>query len=283
MPDNDPGSRGPTVDPIHHARSGNVRRAHRRGQRRRHQARGLTSEAIGACTQALLDADLWPSSSVIGNDMTIGGLKESVEVRVYEMFATQQPMAVTSAPSWRCCGSSRRSSSPADLTVTISKATRRLYPGQLPPKVRGLIERMGAQASVQLNLAVDAFADIEMAIALSLPDMDDVMDDLQKELFRAIFESSAADEAGIQRAVQLALVGRYYERIADHAVLDRRVGRASWSPASSRRTCRADRQRDVARDRSARRLPILGPPVHPAFTRAEVPRHVGSVPCGRHD
>ena len=45
------------------------------------------------------------------------------------------------------------------------------------------------------------------------------MDDLQKELFRAIFESSAADEAGIQRAVQLALIGRYYERIADHAVL----------------------------------------------------------------
>ena len=51
----------------------------------------------------------------------------------------------------------------------------------------GIIERMGAQASVQTHLAVDAFADSDAAIATALPDMDDVMDDLQKELFRAIF------------------------------------------------------------------------------------------------
>jgi phosphate transport system protein len=45
------------------------------------------------------------------------------------------------------------------------------------------------------------------------------MDDLQKELFRAIFETTDGSEGSIQTAVQLALVGRYYERIADHAVL----------------------------------------------------------------
>jgi phosphate transport system protein len=56
-------------------------------------------------------------------------------------------------------------------------------------------------------------------MALALPDMDDVMDDLQKELFRAIFQLCNPDENGLQQAVQLALVGRYYERVADHAVL----------------------------------------------------------------
>jgi phosphate transport system protein len=49
--------------------------------------------------------------------------------------------------------------------------------------------------------------------------MDDVIDDLQKELFRAIFATCSNDEPGLQQAVQLALLGRYYERIADHAVL----------------------------------------------------------------
>ena len=44
------------------------------------------------------------------------------------------------------------------------------------------------------------------------------MDDLQKELFRTIFSSPANDEASVQRAVQMALVGRYFERIADHSV-----------------------------------------------------------------
>ena len=48
--------------------------------------------------------------------------------------------------------------------------------------------------------------------------MDDVMDDLTRELFRTIFAVNAEHEEEIQRAVQLALVGRYYERVADHAV-----------------------------------------------------------------
>jgi phosphate transport system protein len=217
MPDNDPFA-GPTPEPptetrrtfaehIDEVRADVIKLA------------GLTSEAIGACTQALLDADLMAVEQVIANDTTIDGLKESVEFRVYEMFATQQPMAGDLRTLLAVLRMLQEIQLTADLTVTISKATRRLYPGQLPPKIRGLIERMGAQASIQLNLAVDAFADMEVAIASALPDMDDVMDDLQKELFRAIFESSAVDDAGIQRAVQLALIGRYYERIADHAVL----------------------------------------------------------------
>jgi phosphate transport system protein len=80
---------------------------------------------------------------------------------------------------------------------------------------------MGAQAGVQTRLAIDAFADEDAAVATALPDMDDVMDDLQKELFRAIFAGFAGpvDEAALQMAVQLAFVGRDYERAADHAVM----------------------------------------------------------------
>jgi phosphate transport system protein len=104
----------------------------------------------------------------------------------------------------------------------VARATRRLYPRELPPRIRGIIERMGAQASVQMHLAVDAFADSDEKIATALPDMDDVMDDLQKELFRTIFagfSGGPTDEAQLQMAVQLAFVGRDYERTADHAVM----------------------------------------------------------------
>lgn len=179
----------------------------------------LTTEAIGASTQALLDADLTGAERVITEDGQIDGRKESIELRVYEMFATQQPMAGDLRTLLAVLRILQEVQLTADLTVSIAKATRRLYPGQLAPKIRGLLERMGAQASVQLNLAVDAFADGDAATAAALPDMDDVMDDLQKELFRAIFATSSNDEAGLQQAVQLALLGRYYERIADHAVL----------------------------------------------------------------
>ncbi|MEX0663419.1 MAG: phosphate signaling complex protein PhoU [Acidimicrobiia bacterium] len=179
----------------------------------------LTTEAIGTSTQALLDGDLTGAKRVIAEDSQIDERKESIELRVYEMFATQQPMAGDLRTLLAVLRILQEVQLTADLTVSIAKATRRLYPGQLAPKIRGLLERKGAQASVQLNLAVDAFADGDAAAAAALPDMDDVMDDLQKELFRAIFATCSNDEPGLQQAVQLALLGRYYERIADHAVL----------------------------------------------------------------
>jgi phosphate transport system protein len=218
MPDNDDLLAAPTPEPPTEAR-------HSFGEHMEEirsdviQLAGLTSEAIGAGTEALLAADLSAVERLIGNDTRIDTLKESIEFRVYEMFATQQPMAGDLRTLLAVLRILQEIQLTADLTVTISKATRRLYPGELAPKVRGLIERMGAQANVQLTLAVDAFADADVAAAAALPDMDDVMDDLQKELFRAIFETTVGNEAGIQTAVQLALVGRYYERIADHAVL----------------------------------------------------------------
>ncbi len=100
----------------------------------------------------------------------------------------------------------------------MPRQTRRLFPRELAPRIRGIVERMGAQASVQMHLAVDAFSDSDANIAAALPDMDDVMDDLQKELFRTIFAAGAPDEGSLQSAVQVAFVGRDYERAADHAV-----------------------------------------------------------------
>jgi phosphate transport system protein len=72
-----------------------------------------------------------------------------------------------------------------------------------------------------VRVAVGALADRDPTKGHLLSEMDDVMDELQKELFRSMFTattSSGGDEGAVQRSVQLALVGRYYERIADHAV-----------------------------------------------------------------
>jgi phosphate transport system protein len=105
-----------------------------------------------------------------------------------------------------------------DLMVNVAKTTRRLYPVELPEPIRRLVEQMGNQAGLQLRMAIEAFAESDCARAMALEDMDDVMDDLQRELFRTIFALGRADEAGLQQMVQIALVGRYFERMADHAV-----------------------------------------------------------------
>ena len=178
----------------------------------------MASESIQAGTDAFLDADLAAVEKLISGDRQIDDLMHSIETRTYLLLAKQQPMAVdlrTLVTVLRIIHEIERT---GDLMVNVAKAARRLYPYELEPKVRGIIHRMREQAAVQLKLAISAFADRDPARASALADMDDVMDELQKELFRVIFASQVDDEAGIQRAVQIALVGRYFERIADHAV-----------------------------------------------------------------
>jgi phosphate transport system protein len=179
----------------------------------------LVTESIGAGTQALLDDDLAVVERVLANDDVVDRLEHDIELRTYELIARQQPMAVDLRTLLAVLRILHELELTGDLMVTVAKAARRLYPTEIPPRIRGILERMGAQASVQMHLAVDAFADADQAIAAALPDMDDVMDDLQREMFRAIFATLTPDEAGLQLAVELALVGRYYERVADHAVL----------------------------------------------------------------
>jgi phosphate transport system protein len=178
----------------------------------------LTTEAISGGTQALLDGDLAAAEQVISGDDSVDDLTHSIEDQCYVLLARQQPMASdlrVVLATLRIVHELERS---ADLMVNVAKTTRRLWPGQLDPKVRGILDQMGRQAANQTRLAVDAFADADPAWAYALADMDDAMDELTKTLFRYILSLAPADEAAVQQAVQMGLVARHYERIADHAV-----------------------------------------------------------------
>lgn len=178
----------------------------------------LASEAIEAATASLLDGDLAVVERVVAGDRALDDVTHSIEERTYLLLARQQPMAVDLRTLVTVLRVVHELERVGDLMVNVAKAARRMYPHPMEPRIRGLIDRMREQAGVQVRLAVETFATRDPARASALSDMDDVMDDLQKDLFRAIFATPAEDEAAIQRAVQIALVGRYFERVADHAV-----------------------------------------------------------------
>lgn len=178
----------------------------------------LTCEAVGAATQALLDGDLAAAEHVIDDDDAVDELAHAIEERCADLLALQAPVATDlrrSLSTLRIVHELERS---ADLMVNVAKATRRLYPNQLDPKVRGIIDQMGAQTVAQLRVAIDAYADEAGDKAAALADMDENMDELTKALFRRILALGDANEANVQTSVQIALVGRHYERTADHAV-----------------------------------------------------------------
>jgi phosphate transport system protein len=178
---------------------------------------GMAANAVEAGTSALLAGDLTAADEVIADDKALDDLTHSIEARIYELLARQAPMAVDLRALVATLRVIHELERAGDLMVKVAKATRRLYPRQVEPDMSRLVSRMGEQAAVQLRLAVEAFADRDRARAAALPDMDDVMDDLQKDLFQAIFDGRSTDEPALERAVQFALVGRYFERIGDHA------------------------------------------------------------------
>jgi phosphate transport system protein len=101
--------------------------------------------------------------------------------------------------------------------VNIGKATRRLYGTSFDGTVRNLIRQMADQATRLFRLSVDAYAERDASLAAALDDMDDELDQLHKDYIEAILELHK-EGGDVKSAVQLALVGRYYERIGDHAV-----------------------------------------------------------------
>ena len=178
----------------------------------------LTTEAITAGTQAFLGGDPSAAEIVIDGDDAIDDLYHRIDDQLLHVLARQSPVAADLRAVITTMRISHELERTADLVVNVAKATRRLYPHTLEPRVRGIIDQMGQQAVSQTRVAIDAFADRDPTWAGALTDMDDAMDDLTKSLFRHILADTTADEASVLRAVQVALVGRHYERMADHAV-----------------------------------------------------------------
>jgi phosphate transport system protein len=178
----------------------------------------MVLEAIQGATAALLEQDLGAGEQVLRVGRDIDALRANIEDHVFRLLAQQQPLAVDLRMLVSILRVIHELELSGHLMVNTTRASRRLYPQDLEPRVRGIIDRMREQATVQLQVALDAFAELDATRAAALEDMNSVMDDLQKDLFRAILTTSKTDEAALQLATQMALVGRFFERTADHAV-----------------------------------------------------------------
>ena len=112
-----------------------------------------------------------------------------------------------------------------DLVDTATPAAQQLGASYQAAIVGGSLHQQRHQRSLEHFLKdnrvwLDAMplALFSVSLAAALDDMDDRLDALHKEFIQSIFESHHGTTLDLQPAVQLALVGRYYERVGDHAV-----------------------------------------------------------------
>ena len=183
----------------------------------------LVGSAMNRATQALLDADLQLAEHVIAQDSLVDTLTNEVEARCFDIIATQTP---SDSDLRMVIGALRIAASlerMGDLAEHVAKQARMRYPRPaVPQELRATFAVMGgiAEAIVSKTGSVIATKDVELVADIARHDAE--MDRLHRELFTIVLSPSWSH--GVEAAIDITLLSRYYERYADHAVsVTRRV------------------------------------------------------------
>jgi phosphate transport system protein len=178
---------------------------------------GDVQRAVRLATQALLTGDAEKAEGVISADSAIDRATGRVEDNCFALLSLQQPVA----GDLRVIVSALRMVSElermGDLSVHVAKIARLRVPGvAVPEEVRPTVSRMAAVAEDMVARVAEIITERDVDAAIVLSRDDDEMDMLRRTSFSQLLSDDWAH--GVEAAVDIALLGRYYERIADHAV-----------------------------------------------------------------
>ncbi len=178
---------------------------------------GLAEIAMQRATQALLQADLALAEQVIGENDKIDVLRAECEEKAFALLALQSPVAgdlrVVVSGIHIVADLERM----GQLALHVAKIARRRHPAHvLPDAVTGYIAEMGKVAVSLAARTREVLLSRDIADAGALETEDDAMDDLHKHLFTLMMDTHWTH--GVEAAVDVTLLGRFYERYADHAV-----------------------------------------------------------------
>ena len=190
----------------------------------------------GAC-EGLLRADIQRAESVILGQEEITALSFRAEEIAFSLLALQAPVATDLRAVVSALQIAADLERMGALAAHVAKIARRRYPDHVvPEEVEKLFADMGAVAVALCNGACDVLSSRDASKAAQISHDDDEMDDLHRQLLTALINPEW--KHGVAAAVDVALLGRFYERFADHAVqIARRVifqatGRYEHPPAT---------------------------------------------------
>ena len=183
----------------------------------------MVTDSMRKATEALLDAELRLAEDVISADEKIDNYQHELDSRIIDIIARQQPVASDLRALITALRMSADLERMGDLSHHIAKIARLRHPeSAVPQDLRDIVRHLG-DASCKISEKVGTVIETRNTLmALELEKDDDVIDTLHRELIGKLTDGSW--DKGVPSAIDLTLLGRYYERFADHAVsVSRRV------------------------------------------------------------
>jgi len=183
----------------------------------------LVGVAIATATTALLTDDLSLAEKVITNDEEIDQLNSDVEVLCFRVAALDAPMATDLRATMGGIRMATSLERMGDLAVHIAKQVRLRYPNpSIPAELQSTFQEMGDAASKIVAEAGRVIQSRDTTLADKMKQYDDTLDRLHRDLFTAVLSDTWSH--GVEAAIDVTLLSRFYERFGDHAVsLARRV------------------------------------------------------------
>lgn len=177
---------------------------------------GCAEQLVRKSIASLVRRDTALAREAFDDDRQIDRLEIDVEERCIRLFALQQPLATDLRFIMAALKISNDLERVGDHGVNIAQSTLRLVEQpQLKPLVD--IPRMADLATAMLNDALDAFVRRDSESARRLCRKDDEVDQLNRQVFRELISYMIESPSTISRAMELILVARNLERVADLA------------------------------------------------------------------
>jgi len=180
---------------------------------------GMVADDVPRATDALLSGNSEEVQGLVERDRAIDDLYPTIE-ELADHELLQAPLASDLrflVSVLRVVPELERSH---DLVVNIARRASYILSEDLSPRSRGLIEKMGNLATEMWREAVDCWRQRDRSAAVALDDRDDEMDDL----FASLMAELGSGRMTLPVTMEMTLVARFYERLADHAVnIARRV------------------------------------------------------------
>jgi phosphate transport system protein len=173
--------------------------------------------AMSAATTALLSGDKEGAERVVTRDEEINKLFRVVEDKVLRLLAQQAPVASDLRMVITSLHIGTDLERMGDLAEHVAKSAIRRHPAlAVPSELAGIIGKMATVADRIAGKVTLVLAARDVERAAELERDDDAMDDLEKQLFETLLSPTWSH--GVEAAVDSALLARFYERYADHAV-----------------------------------------------------------------
>lgn len=174
------------------------------------------SGAIELVTVALDRGDLAIASDIIAGDTSLDSTYAWIEEEIFDLVARESPVARDLRFLMASMRVSQEFERCGDLVASTAKRVDTVAPLLARENLGTLVERMGQHAARMMRSAVEAYSVLEEEMAERVVDMDDDLDEMHRALLGELFSRGAGD---VGPYVDLALVGRFFERLGDHAVV----------------------------------------------------------------